>query len=297
MKLTFEQRARAARPTPAAPTPSPETPKAEPVPPAPLPTHGAGFLTTQDPDLVRWTLDALSEGELLGLPYLFDFWAHPHQLPPEGDWRTWVILGGRGAGKTRAGAEWVRAQVEGRRPQDPGRARRVALLAETIDQAREVMVFGDSGLLACSPPDRRPHWHATRRMLEWPNGAVAQLFSAHEPEALRGPQFDCAWADELAKWKKAEEAWDMLQFGLRLGDDPRCVVTTTPRSQPRSSSTSSSAPAPSRPTAAPRANRAFLAKSFLDDIQRPLRQHPPGQAGARRPDPRGRSRARSGPGT
>ena len=104
----------------------------------------------------------------------------------------------------------------------------MALVGDTIDQAREVMVMGDSGLLACSPPDRRPTWHATRRMLEWPNGATAQLFSAHDPEGLRGPQFDCAWVDELAKWKNGEEAWDMLQFGLRLGDDPRSVVTTTP---------------------------------------------------------------------
>ena len=91
------------------------------------------------------------------------------------------------------------------------------------------MVFGDSGILACSPPDRRPEWEATRKRLVWPNGAVAQVFSAHEPESLRGPQFDAAWVDELAKWKKAEEAWDMLQFALRLGDDPRQVVTTTPR--------------------------------------------------------------------
>src|SRR5690242_7242023 len=109
MKLTFEQRARQARPETAAPHPTPEIPEQEPVPPAPLPTHGAGFLATQDPDLVRWTLESLSDNELRGLPFLFDFWAHPHQLPPEGDWRTWVILGGRGAGKTRAGAEWVRA--------------------------------------------------------------------------------------------------------------------------------------------------------------------------------------------
>ncbi|HVG47463.1 MAG TPA: terminase family protein, partial [Rubellimicrobium sp.] len=281
MKTTFEQRARQARTIDVQPASAPTTPEAtgpadpaalavatqeESVPPAPLPTHGAGFLATQDPDLVRWTLDSHTEGELRGLPYLFDFWAHPHQLPPPGDWRTWVILGGRGAGKTRAGSEWVRAQVEGPRPQDPGRARRVALLAETIDQAREVMVFGDSGLLACSPPDRRPHWHATRRMLEWPNGAVAQLFSAHEPEALRGPQFDCAWADELAKWKKAEEAWDMLQFGLRLDDDPRCVVTTTPRSSPLLLDLLHR-PGTVQTHGNTRSNRAFLAKSFLQDVQ------------------------------
>ncbi|MEL6338183.1 MAG: terminase family protein, partial [Pseudomonadota bacterium] len=92
-----------------------------------------------------------------------------HQLPPPGDWRTWAILGGRGAGKTRAGAEWVRSMVEGSQPLDPGRAKRVALVGETVDQVREVMIFGESGILACSPPDRRPEWQATRKRLVWPN--------------------------------------------------------------------------------------------------------------------------------
>ncbi|WP_106299118.1 phage tail protein [Marivita geojedonensis] len=137
------------------------------------------------------------DGALLALRYLFEFWAHPHQLPPEGDWRSWVILGGRGAGKTRAGAEWVRQVVEGSRPKDAGRARRLALVGETLDQVREVMIFGDSGIMACSPPDRRPEWLATRRMLRWPNGAEAVACSAHDPESLRGPQFDGAWVDEI----------------------------------------------------------------------------------------------------
>lgn len=208
----------------------------------------------------------LDEGALLALPYLFEIWALDHQLPPEGEWRSWVIMGGRGAGKTRAGAEWVRAQVEGARPLDAGTARRVALVGETIEQAREVMVFGESGLLACSPPDRRPNWNATRKMLEWPNGATAQIFSASSPDSLRGPQFDAAWVDELAKWKLAEDTWDMLQFGLRLGDDPRVVVTTTPRNVAvlkrilgLSSTVVTHAPT--------EANRAFLAESFLSEIQ------------------------------
>jgi hypothetical protein len=142
-------------------------------------------------------LAGLSDSAIAALPHLFEFWAMDHQLPPEGDWKTWVILGGRGAGKTRAGAEWVRAEVEGARPEDAGRSRRVALVGETLDQVREVMVFGDSGLMACAPPDRRPKWEATRRRLVWPNGAVAQAFSASEPESLRGPQFDAVWADEI----------------------------------------------------------------------------------------------------
>lgn len=174
-------------------------------------------------------LNDLSEGELIALPYLFEFWAHPHQLPPDGNWRSWVILGGRGAGKTRAGAEWVRAQVEGARPLTKGRAKRVALVAETLDQARDVMIFGDSGIMECSPPDRRPKWEASKKRLLWPNGATATIYSAHDPESLRGPQFDAAWVDELAKWRNAQATWDMLQFALRLGDDPRQCVTTTPR--------------------------------------------------------------------
>lgn len=142
-------------------------------------------------------LSGLDDNALLALPWMFEFWALPHQLPPDGAWKTWVIMGGRGAGKTRAGAEWVRGEVEGAGPEDPGRSRHVALIGETIDQVREVMVFGESGVLACSPPDRRPEWEAGRKRLVWPNGAVAQVFSAHEPESLRGPQFDAAWVDEL----------------------------------------------------------------------------------------------------
>jgi phage terminase large subunit-like protein len=213
-------------------------------------------------------LDSLDEvkGALLALPYLFEFWAHPHQLPPEGDWRAWVILGGRGAGKTRAGAEWVRSMVEGSRPKDKGLARRVALVGETLDQVREVMIFGDSGIMACSPPDRRPEWLATRRMLRWPNGAEAVACSAHDPERLRGPQFDGAWVDELAKWRRAQEAWDMLQFTLRLGSHPRVCVTTTPRNVGVLKDLLA-APSTAVTRAPTEANRAYLASSFLDEVR------------------------------
>lgn len=211
-------------------------------------------------------LESLSDQALAALPYVFDVWALPHQLPPEGDWRTWVILGGRGAGKTRAGAEWVRMMVEGGTAEAPGRARRLALVGETYDQALAVMVKGESGILACSPPDRRPRWVAGERMLVWPNGAEARLYSAHDPEALRGPQFDAAWVDELAKWKRAQDTWDMLQFGLRLGRHPQQVVTTTPRNVAvlkdlltRENTVMTSAPT--------EANRAYLAPSFLDDVR------------------------------
>ena len=227
---------------------------------------GAVWLASATPEVVNEFLTGLSDEALLALPWLFEFWALPHQIAPEGAWRSWVILGGRGAGKTRAGAEWVRAEVEGAGPQDPGRARRVALLGETVDQVREVMVFGESGLIACSPPDRKPQWEAGRKRLVWPNGAVAQVLSAHDPESLRGPQFDAAWADELAKWPKAEEAWDMLQFALRLGPNPRAVVTTTPRNcvALRAILKNPSTVMTHAPT---EANRANLAASFLTEVQ------------------------------
>lgn len=204
---------------------------------------------------------------LCALPFLFEFWAMEHQLPPEGAWRTWVVMGGRGAGKTRAGAEWVRSQVEGARPMDKGRAERVALIGETYDQVRDVMIHGDSGILACSPPDRRPVWKATERKLIWPNGAEAQAFSASDPEALRGPQFDAAWVDELAKWKKAGETWDMLQFALRLGQHPQVCVTTTPRNVGVLKRLIE-APSTVMTHAPTEANRANLADSFLEEVRR-----------------------------
>ena len=163
---------------------------------------GAVWLASADAETRETFLDDIGEGGLCALPFLFEFWAMDHQLPPEGDWRTWVIMGGRGAGKTRAGAEWVRAQVEGSRPLDPGPKSRVALIGETYDQVRDVMVHGDSGILACSPPDRRPTWKASERKLVWENGAEAKAYSAQDPEGLRGPQFDAAWVDELAKWNR-----------------------------------------------------------------------------------------------
>ncbi|WP_236045266.1 MULTISPECIES: DNA-packaging protein [Pseudooceanicola] len=197
---------------------------------------------------------------------MLEFWALPHQLPPEGDWRSWVIMGGRGAGKSRAGSEWVRTQVEGNLPLEPGRCRRLALVGETFDQVRDVMIFGESGIMACSPPDRRPLWKASERKLIWPNGAEAQAFSASEPEALRGPQFDGAWLDELAKWKKAQDTWDMLQFALRLGEDPRVCVTTTPRNVGvlKKLLESPSTVVTHAPT---EANRANLADSFLEEVR------------------------------
>lgn len=186
------------------------------------------------PRLATRFLRDLSEGELRALLSDWAFWARADQLPPAaaqggGSWSTWLVLGGRGAGKTRAGAEWVRGLALGRAPFAACPVGRIALVAETMADVREVMVEGVSGLLSIHPHGERPRWEPSRRRLEWPNGAVAQGFSAEDPESLRGPQFAAAWCDELAKWRRGEAAFDMLQFGLRLGDQPRQMVTTTPR--------------------------------------------------------------------
>jgi len=143
-----------------------------------------------------------------------------------------VVLAGRGFGKTRCGAEWVRSIACGKTPNAPGTHKRIAIVAETAADARDVLVEGDSGILSVHPPAFRPHYEPSKRRLTWPNGAVATLYNGTEPDQLRGPQHDAAWVDELAKFDYAREIWDMLQFGLRLGDDPRQVVTTTPRPIP-----------------------------------------------------------------
>lgn len=167
-------------------------------------------------------LSGLSEAKAKELLYTWEFWARPNQLPPETNWRTWLILAGRGFGKTRTGAEWVRAQVES------GRCKRIALIAPTTADAREVMVEGESGLLNVFPPNNRPIYEPSKRRLTWANGAIATTYSADEPERLRGPQHDGGWLDELASWRRPE-TFDMFLFGLRLGLDPRVVVTTTPK--------------------------------------------------------------------
>lgn len=148
--------------------------------------------------------------------------AREDQKPPPGDWRIWLLLAGRGFGKTRAGAEWLRAQAE------TGRAMRVALVAPTAADARDVMIEGESGLLAIASQRNRPLYEPSKRRLTWRNGAIATAYSAEEPDRLRGPQHDAAWCDELAAWRH-DSSWDMLMMGLRLGADPRCVVTTTPK--------------------------------------------------------------------
>ncbi len=182
-------------------------------------------LLASDPIATKAFLDSLSDEEALMALSCWELWARPEQLPPPGDWTTWLYMGGRGAGKTRAGAEWIRERV------NAGAAKRIALVAATLVEARDVMVEGESGLLAISSPIDRPRYEKTNRRLVWPNGAVALLFSDDEPDMLRGAQNDTAWCDELAKWKHLEATFDNLQLGLRLGARPQQAITTTPRTK------------------------------------------------------------------
>ena len=190
--------------------------------PVTAPSSEAAFLAALDPPERAAALAALGRYETSALNHDWRFWARPAQLPPEGAWRVWLLLAGRGFGKTRSGAEYIRARIESRS------ARRVALVAPTAADARDVMVEGESGLLSIAWDDYRPAYEPSKRRLTWPNGAIATCFSADEPERLRGPQHDLAWCDELAAWRYPA-AWDNLLFGLRLGADPRAVVTTTPK--------------------------------------------------------------------
>ena len=167
-------------------------------------------------------LASLTDDQALELLYDWrGFNARPAQIAPDGDWDIWLALAGRGFGKTRLGAEWVREQVASGK-------RRIALIAETQKDLEEVMIGGESGLLAVFPPHERPEVRFKPVRVKFANGAIALGYNATEPNQLRGPQFDAAWCDELAKWRYARQTWDMLQFGLRLGDHPRVCVTTTP---------------------------------------------------------------------
>lgn len=168
---------------------------------------------------------SLTQDEAVELLYTWRAWARPAQLAPVGAWRIWLILAGRGFGKTRCSVEWVRDQAES------GNAGRIALVGATASDVRDVLVEGESGILAKSPPWMRPQWQPSKARLVWPNGAQAFTFSAEEPDRLRGKQHDAAAADELASWRYTE-TWDQLMFGLRLGTDPRVVISTTPQPTP-----------------------------------------------------------------
>ncbi|WP_245804564.1 DNA-packaging protein [Erythrobacter tepidarius] len=186
---------------------------------------------SEDGERLRYELsEALDRAERNSFAYLWDYQARPEQLPPPGDWRIWMIMAGRGFGKTRAGAEWVRMIAESH-PEA-----RIALVSSSRAEARAVMVEGESGLLAICPPGRKPLFEPSLHRIRFASGAQAQLFSAAEPESLRGPQHSHAWCDEIGKWPlahaRATRCWDNLLLGLRLGSDPRIAVTTTPRAVP-----------------------------------------------------------------
>lgn len=187
---------------------------------------------------------------------LWEIYARRDQLPPPEPWLIWLLLGGRGSGKTRAGAEWIRSQVA-----DHGK-RRIALVAPTLTDAREVMLEGESGLLSIGLPTERPTFISSRRRLEWPNGAIGQVFSAEDPDGLRGPQFDCAWADEFCAWTYPDYALSNLRLGLRLGVNPQLTITTTPKPLPALSKLLASTGVKTiRVTTAD--NAQFLAPTFL----------------------------------
>lgn len=180
-----------------------------------------------------------------------------HQRPPADPWSAWLFLGGRGAGKTFAGASWVAELIQ--------QPLSIALVGPTFHDVREVMIEGPSGLKALSPLDDRPRWEATRKRLVWNSGAVAYAFSAEDPDSLRGPQFHAAWADEFCAWPKPAETLAMLRFGLRLGEDPRLVVTTTPRPI-RALKTLIAEPGVAVTRAGTAANAENLAPAFLSTL-------------------------------
>lgn len=165
---------------------------------------------------------SMDDSEIEALLYDWRFWARPEQLAPGGKWTTWAIISGRGAGKTRSAGEYFRDEIE------QGRAQYPIMIGADAGDVRDVMVEGESGVLKISPPWFRPKYEPSKKRLVYPNGVIAHLFGAHDPDALRGPQSDLVWCDEIAKWQYPQQAWDNMVFGNRLGR-PRRVVTTTPK--------------------------------------------------------------------
>lgn len=216
-------------------------------------------LTDLPPEELQEVLDTLSPQEAVALRYKWEFWARPAQLMPPGDWNYWLALAGRGWGKTRVGAEWSRHMIE------TGQSRRMHFIAPTNADLRDVMVEGESGILECCPPWNMPTYEPSKKRITWPNGAIVSLYSAEEPERLRGPQCDAFWADELAAWTHLDDTWSNLQFGFRLGRHPRGIITTTPRPLPlvkRIAKMSSSHVT----TGSTYDNRSNLAKPFFDEV-------------------------------
>jgi phage terminase large subunit-like protein len=191
-----------------------------------LPAFKPGLLSSCSKEKLSQFLESYDAEQRLYIKETWYHWARRKQLPPEEPWRTWLLLGGRGSGKTRAAAEWVRKMMDA---QD---CSRMALIGPTFADVRDVMIEGESGLLATASRDNRPTFEISRRRITWPNGGMALVFSAEDPDSMRGPQFDGAWGDEIAAWSKPDAVMDTLRPALRLGDDPRLVLSTTPRPVP-----------------------------------------------------------------
>ena len=201
-------------------------------------------------------MSRLSNEEAAQLRYLWEFWARPEQVAPPDPWSIWLIKAGRGWGKTRVGAEWVRSMKD--------TVGRIALIGPTAADVRDVMVDGDSGIIPISPPWDKPEYQPSKRRVVWQNGSVAYMYSADEPERLRGPQHGAAWCDEAGSWRYPD-TWDMMMFGLRLGKNPKVAVTTTPRPTPMLKQIQS-APGVVITRGTTYENRANLAASFFDSI-------------------------------
>jgi phage terminase large subunit-like protein len=166
--------------------------------------------------------ESLSADDVTRLYYDWDFWARKEQLPPDGDWMYWLLLAGRGFGKTRTGSEFIRHCAE------QGQYKRIGLIGRTAADVRDIMLYGESGLMKICPIGFYPDYQPSKRRLVWPNGVIATHYSAEKPDGLRGPEHDLLWVEELASWKYPE-AWDMAKFGLRIGNNPRAIITTTPK--------------------------------------------------------------------
>lgn len=205
-------------------------------------------------------LNSLPPNEVLALKYKWEFWARPNQLAPAGNWTYWMPLAGRGFGKTRLGAEWVRSVAE------KGEVEFINIIGSTNGDVRGTMIEGESGILRVSPPWFKPTYLPSKKMVEWPNGVKAQLFSAEEPDRLRGPQCGAFWADEIAAWgNNLEETWSNLMFGFRLGRNPQGVATTTPRPLPLIKKLMANK-ACHVTTGTTYENSANLAKPFFDEV-------------------------------
>jgi phage terminase large subunit-like protein len=215
----------------------------------------SSFLSLPRPEREK-RIQALSTAELAGLKYAWSFWARPNQIMPSGAWRVWLILAGRGFGKTRTGSEAVRAWARSNRY--------VNLIGATADDARDIMIEGESGVLAICPNNERPQYKKSERKLVWPSGCLSLIFTADEPERLRGKQHEKIWCDELGAWRYAE-AWDQAMFGLRLGTNPQAIVTTTPRPT-KEIKTLLASPTTHTTRGTTYDNRANLAPAFYTEI-------------------------------